>query len=185
MLYYPFEVLISGLTKDYSGHINGTISGVTEVKRGILQEYNNSGERRRDFTKIQDAIDWINYNESPSSSNIWTVLVYPGEYVETTVDAKSYINIIGVDNNSCIINGSLRIKNGISNIIVENLTITNNIVEIFSDTATNMSDIVLKHLNMNGGLQIQTVSGAIITCVVESCVIKRTNNYAVNILGPY
>ena len=30
-----------------------------------------------------------------------------------------------------------------------------------------MSDIVLKHLNMNGGLQIQTVSGAIITCVVN------------------
>ena len=48
----------------------------------------------------------MNTNESPSSSNIWTVLVYPGEYdahQDGLISAKSYIDIIGVDRASCII----------------------------------------------------------------------------------
>ena len=54
MLYYPFEVLSSGATKDYSSNgLNGTISGATEVKQGFYKNTVTVAKEGGDFTSIQ------------------------------------------------------------------------------------------------------------------------------------
>ena len=52
-----------------------------------------------DFTSVQSAIDSIN---DASASKIYTVLIYPGIYAEN-VTTGDYINLKGIDRDSCII----------------------------------------------------------------------------------
>lgn len=92
------------------------------------------GAQGCEFTSIQAAVDSISGN---SASNRYTVLVHPGIYAEQVTMNKSYVSLVGIDKNTCIIS---RASTGVGGDI--------HTVYIGNDDTTNLSDIEIKNLSI-------------------------------------
>jgi len=86
------------------------------------------------YSSIQAAIDASN----PTAENPVVILIYPGTYTEQVLITKSYISLVGVDRERCIIqrdhvetealdygDATINIHTAYSNILIKDLTIKN------------------------------------------------------------
>ncbi len=109
-------------------HVTGILSG-DGIQKGQVVTVAKSGG---DYTSVQSAIDSIT---DSGATKPYVILVYPGIYSETVMLNKSYVDLVGVSRDACIITrnfsqaGAASFGDGTlncnSNNLIANLTIRN------------------------------------------------------------
>lgn len=80
-----------------------------------------------EFSSVSNAITWINANATPSATQYYRILVWPGTYSEPELTIPQYVILQGTDHDVAIItpNGAHIIVNLPGNSGVKNLTLKN------------------------------------------------------------